>query len=253
MIGDHEAKDIIMKAAKTEFAARGYQGARMAVIAESAGVNKALIHYYFKSKEGLYKAVLSTAMGGGEKGTDIDLPVYFGSESLSSSQKLYLIVYIMTMITLKCVDDEMNDIVLWEMAEGGEFMQTIRNEIFGPRESVLKKVIERGIEEGAFSSRYIPLVLMGIGTQTISFRIEKQRRMCKPTMYSLSPAELDTPLFLDYIMEYTFKMVCPDGETYKIPEVPEPVLSYIDGIIDIAKNRGLSSSIVEKLIKIIGE
>ena len=52
-----------MQAARGEFAARGFAGARTAQIAEQAGVNKQLIFYYFGSKRGLYDAVLRAAGG----------------------------------------------------------------------------------------------------------------------------------------------------------------------------------------------
>lgn len=48
----------ILSAAIKEFGENGFLGARTEAIAASAGVNKALLHYYFKDKEGLYKAVL---------------------------------------------------------------------------------------------------------------------------------------------------------------------------------------------------
>ncbi|MBV8115397.1 MAG: TetR/AcrR family transcriptional regulator [Silvibacterium sp.] len=46
----------ILRAAIREFSAHGLAGARTDAIAESAGVNKALLYYYFKSKSGLYEA-----------------------------------------------------------------------------------------------------------------------------------------------------------------------------------------------------
>jgi TetR/AcrR family transcriptional regulator len=46
----------ILRAAIREFSAKGLAGARTNAIAESAGVNKALLYYYFKSKSGLYEA-----------------------------------------------------------------------------------------------------------------------------------------------------------------------------------------------------
>ena len=46
----------ILRAAIHEFSAHGLAGARTDAIAESAGVNKALLYYYFKSKDGLYQA-----------------------------------------------------------------------------------------------------------------------------------------------------------------------------------------------------
>ena len=46
----------ILRAGIREFSAHGLAGARTDAIAEAAGVNKALLYYYFKSKSGLYEA-----------------------------------------------------------------------------------------------------------------------------------------------------------------------------------------------------
>jgi TetR/AcrR family transcriptional regulator len=48
----------ILDAATNEFSAYGLAGARTERIAESAGVNKALLYYYFRSKDALYAAAL---------------------------------------------------------------------------------------------------------------------------------------------------------------------------------------------------
>lgn len=48
----------ILDAATREFSANGLAGARTERIAESAGVNKALLYYYFRSKDALYRETL---------------------------------------------------------------------------------------------------------------------------------------------------------------------------------------------------
>ena len=48
----------ILEAAERIFADEGLEGARTDAIAAAAGVNKALLYYYFRSKEELYRAVL---------------------------------------------------------------------------------------------------------------------------------------------------------------------------------------------------
>ncbi len=52
------SRDAILQAALGEFAQEGLAGARVDAIAASAGVNKALLYYYFHDKETLYGAVL---------------------------------------------------------------------------------------------------------------------------------------------------------------------------------------------------
>jgi TetR/AcrR family transcriptional regulator len=52
------ARSRILDAATQEFSANGLAGARTERIAEAAGVNKALLYYYFRSKDALYAAAL---------------------------------------------------------------------------------------------------------------------------------------------------------------------------------------------------
>src|SRR5215469_3678209 len=59
-----ESRAAILKAAVREFAREGVAGARTDAIAQSAGVNKALLYYYFKDKEALYQAVLDEVFSG---------------------------------------------------------------------------------------------------------------------------------------------------------------------------------------------
>jgi TetR/AcrR family transcriptional regulator len=53
-----ETRLMILRAAERIFAEAGLAGARTDAIAAAAGVNKAMLYYYFKSKDGLYRAVL---------------------------------------------------------------------------------------------------------------------------------------------------------------------------------------------------
>lgn len=49
-------------AARAVFAERGFDGSSTRAIAERAGLNQALVHYYFGSKEKLYRRVLATSI-----------------------------------------------------------------------------------------------------------------------------------------------------------------------------------------------
>jgi len=51
-------RDKILEAADRLFGAKGFDGASTREIAERSGVNKALIHYHFRSKEGLFESLL---------------------------------------------------------------------------------------------------------------------------------------------------------------------------------------------------
>ncbi|TNE52802.1 MAG: TetR/AcrR family transcriptional regulator [Bacteroidetes bacterium] len=51
----------IIDAAEEVFHEKGYFGARMREIADRAGINKGLLHYYYKSKAKLFESIFSVA------------------------------------------------------------------------------------------------------------------------------------------------------------------------------------------------
>ena len=53
----------VFAAAAAEFSERGYDAARVDRIAARAGVNKAMLYYHYRSKQGLYLAVLRDMFG----------------------------------------------------------------------------------------------------------------------------------------------------------------------------------------------
>ena len=52
----------ILAAAEAVFAEAGFSGATTAAIAERAGLPKANLHYYFRTKEALYRRVLENIL-----------------------------------------------------------------------------------------------------------------------------------------------------------------------------------------------
>lgn len=60
---DRDTEQRILDAARRIFVRRGTSGARMQEIAAEAGVNQALLHYYFRTKERLAQAIFLEAAG----------------------------------------------------------------------------------------------------------------------------------------------------------------------------------------------
>jgi AcrR family transcriptional regulator len=52
----------ILNTAISVFEEKGYSGTRMQEIADKAGINKALLHYYYKSKERMFQIILERAL-----------------------------------------------------------------------------------------------------------------------------------------------------------------------------------------------
>ena len=57
-----DAEKDILEAAKKIFIEKGYTGARMQAIADEANINKAMLHYYFRSKEALFDRILESTV-----------------------------------------------------------------------------------------------------------------------------------------------------------------------------------------------
>ena len=55
-------KDKILETARVLFMKEGLEGVRMQMVADNAGVNKGLLHYYYKSKDKLFTAVFNKVM-----------------------------------------------------------------------------------------------------------------------------------------------------------------------------------------------
>src|SRR3989339_606529 len=54
---EHHSEEAILNAAQIVFLRRGFYGTRMQEIADEAGINKALLHYYFRSKDKIFEAI----------------------------------------------------------------------------------------------------------------------------------------------------------------------------------------------------
>jgi len=69
----------ILEAAHTVFIRKGMDGSRMQEIANEAGINKALLHYYFRTKqklfEAIFKQVLNKAFPGIKEFLYSDIPI----------------------------------------------------------------------------------------------------------------------------------------------------------------------------------
>lgn len=66
-MSENNTEQKILEAARKVFTTKGLDGARMQDIADTAGINKALLHYYFRSKDKLFQKVFY------EKGNEMAL------------------------------------------------------------------------------------------------------------------------------------------------------------------------------------
>ena len=59
---EKDTEELIFEAASRVFQRKGYAGARMQEIADEADINKSMLHYYYRSKDKLFKMVYQKEM-----------------------------------------------------------------------------------------------------------------------------------------------------------------------------------------------
>jgi len=62
LTADSQVRDALLEAARSLFLKYGFRAVSSRQVAAAAGVNPAMIHYYFEGKEGLYRAMLESAI-----------------------------------------------------------------------------------------------------------------------------------------------------------------------------------------------
>jgi len=137
----------ILKAALHEFASEGVAGARTDEIARTAGVNKALLYYYFRDKESLYGAVIDDVF----QNMRTRLLSVLNSE-LSPRDKL--VAFVGTHFDYIASAPEYPRLVQQEMMRSGRqkspHLKRIAQMYFQPIYSRILEVLQEGIDAAEF-------------------------------------------------------------------------------------------------------
>jgi len=142
-----ETRQEILDAAIQEFATEGVAGARTDSIAQAAGVNKALLYYYFGDKDTLYKATLETVFSGlvGHLHDILHGPLPPGEKILT---------YALSHFDYIATHREYGRLVQHEMmrAQTGksEHIQEMMQRFFKPLLMQLRQVLVDGAQSGVF-------------------------------------------------------------------------------------------------------
>ncbi len=138
-----ETRAAILEAAGRIFAEAGLAGARIDAIAAAAGINKAMLYYYFKSKDGLYRAVLER---------NVEEFHRLGDEALSSEGSAGSIVlrYVSTHFNFIGARPYYARLFQRLIMAGDRSLERIVKKHFVPLSGKLVGLIERGVKSGEF-------------------------------------------------------------------------------------------------------
>lgn len=151
---DLKTEEKILQAARKVFINKGMDGARMQEIADEAGINKALLHYYFRSKDKLFEAVFSEIFAGffGKVGS-----VLFSNEPIQEKIILFVDTYIDTISANPFVPQ----FIINEINRDPEMMKKImQNSGFKPE--ILLALFKDQMPNTKFDIRHFIVSILGL-------------------------------------------------------------------------------------------
>lgn len=150
----------ILAAAEQSFSEQGLAGARTEGIAGRAGVNKALLYYYFGSKRELYRSVLHQLLDEFRRTID-------PADSPLSSPRERLVSFVNRYFDFLASHPNFPRLIQREIMESHGEMDCILRDYYRPVLSGVVGLIESGIRRGEFrrvDARQASLTLMGATT-----------------------------------------------------------------------------------------
>lgn len=145
----------IMEAAEELFAEKGFAGTSVRDIAEEAGVNLAMISYYFGSKEKLMESLFKYR---GES-IKLQLEIMLENKELNSLQKVYALIdnYIDRIMKQQCFHKILSREQMVDLK--GTTTQLI-HEMKRTNQELVKKLIHEGQKRGEFKKNIdVPLMM----------------------------------------------------------------------------------------------
>jgi AcrR family transcriptional regulator len=152
----------IKQAAVKVFQLKGYSATRTRDIAEEAGINLALLNYYFRSKERLFEEVMLESMGGFMQ----VMTMVINEESTTLEQKINAIVS--AYHDLLFDRPELPIFILSELRNGnnGVVLKTTGlKKIY--QQSHFAKQYQEAVEKGKFANRPLIWLVMNMMSMTI--------------------------------------------------------------------------------------
>lgn len=147
---DSNTEERILEAAKTVFMKYGLYGARMQDIADTAGINKALLHYYFRNKEKLFDAVFSGALD-----KYFEQMTVFREIELPLQERLFK--YVDNMFAFLEEYPQMSMFIIKEITVNPEMFRAKVEELKSKKDSMLIPTLTEAMDKGEIQ-RFDPLI-----------------------------------------------------------------------------------------------
>jgi TetR/AcrR family transcriptional regulator len=185
----------ILDAALQEFSAEGLAGARTDRIAAAAGVNKALIYYYFESKENLYNATLEMIAA---RVRDSSMAVFLRPATAGERIVRFALNHFDRILTQRDFQNLMQqEMIRVHKGESGAAPLLIQR-VFAPTHAMFQALVREGIASGELiDADWFQFPLAALGANVFYF-------LAAPIWGSIMPVN---PFAPEVIAERRFALV----------------------------------------------
>jgi TetR/AcrR family transcriptional regulator len=173
-----ETRERILDAALREFSDNGLAGARTEQIAAAAGVNKALLYYYFESKEKLYAAALEMVSA---RVRDRSMAVFLREGSPGERLLRAALEHFDRILTQREFQSLMQqEMMRLHKGEEGALPILVKR-IFGPLHAMFQSMVREGIASGELIDvDWLQIVLAALGGNVFYFLSAPVWRLVMP-------------------------------------------------------------------------
>ncbi len=156
------SRDRLLAAAAAEFAARGFDGAKVDRITRRARVNKAMLYYHFHNKAALYREILARQFRG------LAAAVTSGrQQSGTPDEQIHRFIH--TVAGVIAAEPHFPAIWLREMAEGGRHLDASIVTALRDIIATLAAILQDGQQAGVFASAHPLVTQIGIVAPLLLF------------------------------------------------------------------------------------
>ncbi|MFZ1941399.1 MAG: TetR/AcrR family transcriptional regulator [Terracidiphilus sp.] len=173
-----ETKTRILEAAIREFSEHGLAGARTEQIAIAAGVNKALLYYYFESKDKLYAAALELVSA---RVRDRSMAVFLREASPGERMLRAALDHFDRILTQREFQSLMQqEMMRLHKGEAGELPLLVKR-VFGPLQAMFRSMVREGIASGeVIEADWMQVELSALGANVFYFLSAPVWRLIEP-------------------------------------------------------------------------
>jgi len=191
------SKKLILTYATELFSKKGYSKASLEELANMCDLNKAMIFYYYKSKQGLYEAVIVEVL------EEIYDEVIEENKNYNSPTK-ELESFIKTFASFAESHSYLPSLLLKELSDNGAQIPEILFSHMRKLYTLFEEILIRGKEEGCFKD-VVPMIIYFMMTGTINLMITTKKLRTKA--YELDKIDTCATCDMDEISNYMIKKI----------------------------------------------